>query len=718
MMRKRKVTSGRSQENSSIDITWNPESNERSIISTEVHRRIQNFSYKLGCYVRTPHRWLLEYRWIKRLVRSLDRFHTNYSIGRKSSRRIYVVRGDTDKTTSDIQARSFMARILDEIGQKLLSWGRSRNGQLRNQSSIMLEDTEDKSSKKPSGMLEKLETPMAPAMPCKTCKKSNNVEIRSKTDDFKSKFACILEASESTRMRMEESLPNYHEDHIAGRGYNSLQHNNLVHKFIPKPQAMKIPAAKAAVDKEWEKLEKISAWNLTKVKRKKKVIDEARTTGAKVHFASLMDICHLKNAELEAKHQKNKRSSCTPWWYCKRRFRVLCSIHCSRIISISNDSRQDHGNQSKLPGCAGQAADAVSAYTQVKIEDAHKLLKIPKSECPDIWIRLPRHEGPKSWSSMEDPVFPHERNLYGHPLAGLLWERQVEKIRLKYGWEKVTDWESLFVHREKGFLHKIGWKETQSWSDVESAWQRSWFGRTNIIPRSCIPGVYSMWTSHVTFSHWFTLHDTHLRGSSRKFGVRSAHFTPSHASSPCAHVVCLILRDFFPFLFLLSIFSPIVLFFLLAINFFHDVVDKYPAHSREWGPWHPCRERSSHTSQRSNGETHKLGVDHGGSMERWRRRQGGWTCQFDVRKGSGRQLTEEEKQDVTRNEAPRMIHRAHLRMADFDKHSYTDRCSVLNMWQIVHYINIDICTLTPTLPCRCLPCLFFFLLSLSTDRYS
>ena len=26
-----------------------------------------------------------------------------------------------------------------------------------------------------------------------------------------------------------------------------------------------------------------------------------------------------------------------------------------------------------------------------------------KSECPDIWIRLPRHEWPKSWSRMEDP---------------------------------------------------------------------------------------------------------------------------------------------------------------------------------------------------------------------------------------------------------------------------------------------------------------------------
>ena len=83
---------------------------------------------------------------------------------------------------------------------------------------------------------------------------------------------------------MEESLPNHHEDHIAGKGENSLQHYNLVHKFIPMLQAMKIPAAKAAVDKEWEKLEKFSAWNLTKVRSKKEVIDEARKSGTKSSF--------------------------------------------------------------------------------------------------------------------------------------------------------------------------------------------------------------------------------------------------------------------------------------------------------------------------------------------------------------------------------------------------------------------------------------------------
>ena len=134
---------------------------------------------------------------------------------------------------------------------------------------------------------------MAPAMPCKTCKKSKHGETRGKTNDFKSTLACILEASESTRLRMEESLPNHHEDHIAGRGDNSLQHYNLIHNFL-MPQAMKIPAAKAPVDKEWEKLEKIPAWDLTKIRNKSEVIDEARTSGATVLFSSLMDICHFK----------------------------------------------------------------------------------------------------------------------------------------------------------------------------------------------------------------------------------------------------------------------------------------------------------------------------------------------------------------------------------------------------------------------------------------
>ena len=195
------------------------------------------------------------------------------------------------------------------------------------------------------------------------------------------------------------------EDHIAGKGDNPLQHNNLVHKFIPVPQAMNIPAAKAAVDKGWEKLEKISAWNLTKVRSKKEVIDEARTSGAKVHFASLMDICHLKNAELEAKHQKYK----------------------GRVVLRGHIVKDDSGSYAVFT----EQGSSASQMTAAKIMDI--ISRLPGCDGPDIWIRLPRHKWPKSWSSMEDPVVPLERSLYGHPLAGLLWEKQFEKIFLKQG---------------------------------------------------------------------------------------------------------------------------------------------------------------------------------------------------------------------------------------------------------------------------------------------
>ena len=53
-------------------------------------------------------------------------------------------------------------------------------------------------------------------------------------------------------------------------------------------------------------VEKIPAWQLTKVRNKREVIDKARNKGRTVHFASLMDLCHLKNSELEPQFQKYK----------------------------------------------------------------------------------------------------------------------------------------------------------------------------------------------------------------------------------------------------------------------------------------------------------------------------------------------------------------------------------------------------------------------------
>ena len=151
----------------------------------------------------------------------------------------------------------------------------------------------------------KLEVPMPAAMLCKTHREKYR-ETCSFEKKRKTKNACIVEADESTRERMEGTLHEGHEDHIAGKGLNSWSHFNLVRKCIPVPQAMKKPDATAAVDEEWRKLEKIPAWQLTKARNKREVIAEAWNESKTVHSASLMDVCHLKNSELEPQFPKYK----------------------------------------------------------------------------------------------------------------------------------------------------------------------------------------------------------------------------------------------------------------------------------------------------------------------------------------------------------------------------------------------------------------------------
>ena len=141
------------------------------------------------------------------------------------------------------------------------------------------------------------------------------------------------------------------------------------------PQAMKIPEAKSAVEKECDKLELTPAWYLTKVRSKSEVsMKQGRRA---VHFASLMDICHLKNAELEAKHQKYKgrvvlqgdivKDDSGSYAVFTEQGSSASQMTASKVMDIIP----------RLPGCAGQAADAVSAKTQLKMEDALNLL--PKS---------------------------------------------------------------------------------------------------------------------------------------------------------------------------------------------------------------------------------------------------------------------------------------------------------------------------------------------------
>ena len=104
------------------------------------------------------------------------------------------------------------------------------------------EDTEFKETIKDA--LKKLETSVALAMPCKIVKKNCGSDASNKV---KTTFACILKTSVTTRLRMGESLPNHQEDHIAGKG--TVHYITIWYTIFLMPQAMKIPAAKAAEEK-------------------------------------------------------------------------------------------------------------------------------------------------------------------------------------------------------------------------------------------------------------------------------------------------------------------------------------------------------------------------------------------------------------------------------------------------------------------------------------
>ena len=62
-------------------------------------------------------------------------------------------------------------------------------------------------------------------------------------------YACVVNADESTRLRLEGAVRGHHQDHITEKGTNSMNYNSLVRKFILMPRALKLPDAKAAVEK-------------------------------------------------------------------------------------------------------------------------------------------------------------------------------------------------------------------------------------------------------------------------------------------------------------------------------------------------------------------------------------------------------------------------------------------------------------------------------------
>ena len=150
---------------------------------------------------------------------------------------------------------------------------------------------------------------------------------------------------------------------------------------------MKILDAKAVLDEERKNLDTIPAWNLVQVQRENK----------KVHFATLMDTCHLsKIRSWNQKVQKYKGRVVLSGDIVDDDSGAYAVFFEQGSFASQIDRCKIMDVIARLPGCNGQAADEVCALPRQNWEDAPRLLKIPKSECFDVWIRFPRHKWQKS----------------------------------------------------------------------------------------------------------------------------------------------------------------------------------------------------------------------------------------------------------------------------------------------------------------------------------
>ena len=70
--------------------------------------------------------------------------------------------------------------------------------------------------------------------------------------------------------------------------------------------------------------------------------------GREVHYAPLMDFCHLKNSELEPQFQKYKSRVVLRGDFVKDDSDSYAVFTGTRIISIPNDSSKSHGYPLKI----------------------------------------------------------------------------------------------------------------------------------------------------------------------------------------------------------------------------------------------------------------------------------------------------------------------------------------------------------------------------------
>ena len=156
-----------------------------------------------------------------------------------------------------------------------------------------------------------LAPPPAPAMPVFRCQQNGRLQCGESTNS-KQRWAISAQKdqsddSDAERKRASELSDNEwnaikrhraHQPKFTASGEFSEAWYAMVHTPVDVKKAYKIPEAKAAIDKESDKLLKMGAWDLSTVMPRKVVQERAKKSKNPTHFGNLMELCHQKHSEL------------------------------------------------------------------------------------------------------------------------------------------------------------------------------------------------------------------------------------------------------------------------------------------------------------------------------------------------------------------------------------------------------------------------------------
>ncbi len=219
--------------------------------------------------------------------------------------------------------------------------------------------------------------------------------------------------------------------------------SDLVARPVGKKELQSNPAAKAAMDKEWQRLTDQKVWDMDSLSEWSDVAATARREGKDIQLGYVFGFCVEKNSGLREGRPNRKFKGRVVF-----RGNQVVNRHWETAIfqDLGNaPATMDASRFADFFGCLKdhdtQIADTAQAYIQAPLKgDA-------------CWVVLPNECRPASWKSFKKPVVRLRKALRGHPDSGTFWEQHCDEHARSVGFKPIgPEWPPACFNEAKRLL--------------------------------------------------------------------------------------------------------------------------------------------------------------------------------------------------------------------------------------------------------------------------